>query len=167
MTTKFRARPTTYCGVQMRSRLEASFAAGLDKLGVQWEYEPQCFADETGQYLPDFRLTFQGSEGPWTCYVEVKPTASERSVQQQFDRMLPIRSSEPEAPFVLASPELISTVVIDLGLHGTGLGAWHRFADGSAVLIPSFGGIDRSLLFTRDLYLGALAQFDWGESRVR
>ena len=40
-----------------------------DQIGESWEYEPTCFADEDGQWLPDFRL----SEESGLCYVEVKP----------------------------------------------------------------------------------------------
>lgn len=72
MTTKileWKARPTVYRGVQMRSRLEAAWAEQWDAEGVEWKYEPRCFASERGQYLPDFLLP-----GPWV-YVEVKPVS--------------------------------------------------------------------------------------------
>lgn len=48
-------RPTTYNGIQMRSRLEADYAAWMDRVGRKWEYEPVCFASSDGQWLPDFR----------------------------------------------------------------------------------------------------------------
>lgn len=54
MTTTLRARPTTYKGVKMRSRLEAGYAQWLDRWDFTWEYEPECFASERWQYLPDF-----------------------------------------------------------------------------------------------------------------
>lgn len=66
-----RARPTIYRGIQMRSRLEAKFAARLDHLGVEWTYEPKCYADASGQYLPDFWVEIAGE--PPLC-IEVKPT---------------------------------------------------------------------------------------------
>lgn len=72
------ARPTTYRGIRMRSRLEAGFAQWLDQLGCTWEYEPECFADETGQYLPDFLVRDVQLLAPvlrYDLYVEVKPTA--------------------------------------------------------------------------------------------
>jgi hypothetical protein len=61
------ARPTLYKGIQMRSRLEANFAQHyLDQsFPGRWKYEPDCFASEAGQYLPDFSV---GS-----VYIEVKP----------------------------------------------------------------------------------------------
>lgn len=54
--TQFKARPTVYKGIQMRSRLEAGFAAWLDSEGLAWTYEPFAVADGSGQYLPDFLI---------------------------------------------------------------------------------------------------------------
>jgi hypothetical protein len=73
-----RAIPTTYQGVQFRSRLEARWAAFFDLLGWEWEYEP---FDLKG-WIPDFLLKGHGalphfdqvnSEG---VLVEVKPCSS-------------------------------------------------------------------------------------------
>lgn len=57
--------PTTYNGIQMRSRLEARWAAFFDLMGWKWAYE-QC--DFRG-WIPDFELTLDGL----TLFVEVKP----------------------------------------------------------------------------------------------
>lgn len=46
------AKPTLYGGYQMRSRLEARWAAMLDELGWEWRYEP-CYLDD---WLPDFEV---------------------------------------------------------------------------------------------------------------
>ena len=54
--TTIKARPTLYKGIQMRSRLEADYAAHLDRNGETWEYEASCFASDGGQWLPDFRV---------------------------------------------------------------------------------------------------------------
>lgn len=70
--THIPARPTTYKGIQMRSRLEADYAASLDHQGYRWAYEPQCFASDAGQWLPDFGCTF-GDEGPLAIFDEIKP----------------------------------------------------------------------------------------------
>lgn len=69
------ARRTEYKGTMMRSRLEAGFAAWLDRYHVAWEYEPQAFANEDGQYLPDFRLedVYVAGAGTFRAYVEIKP----------------------------------------------------------------------------------------------
>lgn len=63
-------RPTLYKGIRMRSRTEADFAAYLDRRGRQWEYEPDCYADAGGQWLPDFRVTFEDGH---RRLIEVKP----------------------------------------------------------------------------------------------
>jgi hypothetical protein len=50
------AKPVTYKGVEMRSQLEAQTARALDRIGVAWHYEPTRYADESGQFTPDFKL---------------------------------------------------------------------------------------------------------------
>lgn len=66
--TEIKARPTLYRGIQMRSRLEADYAAHMDRNGEMWEYEPECFAGPDGQWLPDFRVN-------GTVLQEVKPAS--------------------------------------------------------------------------------------------
>lgn len=56
------AIPTSYGGVNFRSRLEARWAAFFDLLGWPWEYEPIDLAG----YIPDFILDGR-------VLVEVKP----------------------------------------------------------------------------------------------
>lgn len=55
--TNFKARKTTYKGIEMRSRLEAGFAQWLDWWNLEWQYEPCAYASPNGQYLPDFLVT--------------------------------------------------------------------------------------------------------------
>lgn len=51
------ATPTTYRGVSMRSRLEAGWAATLDRLGIIWAYEGELLRLASGElYLPDLWL---------------------------------------------------------------------------------------------------------------
>lgn len=86
------ARPTIYRGIKMRSRLEARFAEGLDANKVKWAYEPVCYADGSGQYLPDFRIEIGGE----VAYIEVKPT--EAAAKTALEHQMPIIwSSEPAA----------------------------------------------------------------------
>ena len=87
----FPARPTVYKGIQMRSRLEARWAAELDAWGVEWLYEPRAYADENGQYLPDFEVHNEGK----TFFVEVKPT--ETAAEAAPSRIAPLFSSLPKA----------------------------------------------------------------------
>lgn len=48
---------TTYAGCDFRSRLEARWAVFMDRLGIEWSYEPQGWEMSDGtRYLPDFWL---------------------------------------------------------------------------------------------------------------
>jgi hypothetical protein len=58
------AIPTTYNGINFRSRLEAKYAAFFDLLGWKYEYEPVDFRG----WIPDFVIT---NSKP--IYVEIKP----------------------------------------------------------------------------------------------
>lgn len=106
------ARPTVYRGVQMRSRLEATFAADLDATRVRWKYEPRCYADGPLQYLPDFELS-----GPATSrriFIEVKPTLSDQ--EDVCRRMEVIHASEPDAILWLVCPPEQDGLFLDLDL---------------------------------------------------
>jgi hypothetical protein len=107
--TTIKARPTTYNGIKMRSRLEAGFAAWLDQKGFLWEYEPGAFASEQGQYLPDFCIRELVAHGVQMerAYVEVKPNRDD--VHAVADRMRIIHESDPTALLLLAWPNVDST----------------------------------------------------------
>lgn len=106
-----KARPTMYRGIQMRSRLEAGYAAWLDRHNFTWEYEPCAFTDRHGtQYLPDFRLTevsVLGWDEPATAYVEVKPEGWDDydTYTHLIDRMATIHQSDPTALVVIETPQ--------------------------------------------------------------
>lgn len=92
--TDIKARTTMYKGIQMRSRLEADFAAFLDQSGAEWEYEPVCFAGPDGQWLPDFRVTHNGQQ----VYVEVKPESLlDGDMDAVLERMTTAWLTEPDA----------------------------------------------------------------------
>ena len=97
------ARRTTYNGIRMRSRLEARFAATLDSWDdtIAWAYEPQAFANGSGQYLPDFRVTARDIPDP--LYIEVKPTME--AAQLVMARMQIIWDSEPDSWLSVAVPD--------------------------------------------------------------
>lgn len=60
------AIPTVYKNVQMKSRLEAQTAFLFDKLGWEWQYEPQSYMLPNGvSYTPDFLLKGRGTI--WEC----------------------------------------------------------------------------------------------------
>lgn len=116
MTTAIRARPTTYNGIEMRSRLEARVAAFLDSCAIKWEYEPRAFASGRQQYLPDFRFSayvpFNGDDAP--VYIEVKPSKVDDS-RAIFEQMRVINASEPDAIRVLiCAGSLESSGLIEL-----------------------------------------------------
>jgi hypothetical protein len=95
MSTALKARPTTYNGIEMRSRLEARVAAFLDERGIAWEYEPRAFGTKRGQYLPDFRLTTFLNR---PLYLEVRGTVDDvhklLEIRHQMEIVL---ASEPDA----------------------------------------------------------------------
>ena len=52
-----KAIPTTYRGIEFRSKLEAKYAQAFDRLGIVWEYEGHGFAFDDGTwYCPDFYM---------------------------------------------------------------------------------------------------------------
>lgn len=133
------ARPTLYKGIQMRSRLEAQYAAFLDQWGVApWQYEPDCFADETGQYLPDFVIRYDlirpegGDKRPH--YIEVKPRLEPEDIGPIAERMEIILSTTRNCYLSIIAPSPPGGFwtcyhadwykggwyLIDPGLHGSG-----------------------------------------------
>lgn len=101
--TEIKARPTLYQGIQMRSRLEADYAAHMDRNGEMWEYEPECFAGPGGQWLPDFRVGKHGTLQELKPASLLSPREGEidYSVACRMDpilrRMMIARESCPEA----------------------------------------------------------------------
>jgi hypothetical protein len=65
-----KAIETEYAGCRFRSRLEARWAVFFDRLGVEWEHEPDGFETAAGRYLPDFRIRASWRDSRW---FEVKP----------------------------------------------------------------------------------------------
>lgn len=83
-----KAIPTTYRGVQFRSRLEARWAEFFDLIGVVWQYEPEGYEAGGVRYLPDFWLAhIRHRGGPGGLFFEVKagaPTVQERAKAQML-----------------------------------------------------------------------------------
>src|SRR4030042_1299855 len=59
-------KPTTYNGINFRSRIEARWAVFMDNCGVKYEYEPETFKLSSGLYVPDFFLI------DLDCFLEIK-----------------------------------------------------------------------------------------------
>ena len=110
MTVQWKARPTTYKGIAMRSRLEAKWAAGMDAHGVPWTYEPRAYGNEQGQYLQDFEIPpYDGDDRHW--FVEVKPTVE--LAMKTLARMQIIWDSEPDAYLMVVVPDAGLAYVAD------------------------------------------------------
>jgi len=77
MPPQWRAKETSYKGVQFRSRIEARWATVLDGLGVVWQYERQGFVLGTLSYLPDLYLPQIGASGVWLEIKGEKPSDQE------------------------------------------------------------------------------------------
>lgn len=73
-TLTIQAIETLYAGYRFRSRLEARWAVFFDRLNVPYEYEPQGFAVDDVQYLPDFLIHDTGCpcDGKKRFYFECK-----------------------------------------------------------------------------------------------
>lgn len=108
--SEFTARPTVYRGIRMRSRLEATFAANLDRIGVPWQYEPFAFGGAgQRQWLPDFRVELASQ----VAYVDVKgslrgteASGGRRATRRTLmTRMAVAWDSEPDAVLVIAEDE--------------------------------------------------------------
>lgn len=115
------ARPTTYNGVKMRSRLEAAYAEQFDAFGWAWEYEPVCLANGHGQYLPDFRLVLNDMAPTAYTYVEVKPYINVSQAATEIQKMTHwwsiIKANDAEAAaFVLMFGAEVGAGVRWLGL---------------------------------------------------
>lgn len=115
------ARPTTYRGIDMRSRTEARFAAFLDRVRLVWEYEPRAYASSEGQYLPDFEIQWVRP-----LFVEVKGTLDNAAWPALQRRMRIVRASVPNAGLAVALSDYDRLLLDSPG--GAELGkAWPAF----------------------------------------
>jgi hypothetical protein len=144
--TIIKARPTLYKGIQMRSRLEADFAAFLDRTGDEWEYEPTCFAGPDGQWLPDFCVL----AGEDLIYFEVKPESlrTTKQIDAVLAQMRVAWLTEPDAILQLVvwsyrEPRHSHTVMGIPPKGGTDLTWWHSEGAGKSQVWPGMGQIER------------------------
>lgn len=71
-----RAIPTSYAGIQMRSKLEANTAQLFDTVGLRWQYEVEGYDLGGVWYLPDFYLP------DIRVFVEVKGILDQKSIDK-------------------------------------------------------------------------------------
>ncbi len=77
MAQILKAIPTTYHGIEFRSKLEAKYAQAFDRLGIAWEYEGHGFRFDDGTcYCPDFYMP------EIDTYFEVKGVLSDDSMRK-------------------------------------------------------------------------------------
>ncbi len=96
----FHSIPTTYRGINFRSRLEAKYAAIFDQLGWTWEYEP---VDLKG-WIPDFVI-----KGRKPIYVEIKPVWDHDEVERvgsEIVTALNLRSEDAKAEALICGAHL-------------------------------------------------------------
>lgn len=98
-TGKIKARPTSYRGIEFRSRLEVRYAWYLDDIGERWRYEPRVYGPKGRGYLPDFEIL--GRRQP--TFIEVKPTIAE--APDALAKMAVIWDTHPDALLIVACEE--------------------------------------------------------------
>lgn len=91
---QYAAIPTTYNGIEFRSRLEAKWAAFFDEMGWGYEYEP----DDFDNYIPDFALL-----GRTRSFVEVKPFYSCSEADDKCDKARSLSIATGERVICLGS----------------------------------------------------------------
>lgn len=102
--------PTLYKGLRFRSRLEATWAACLDELGIEWQYEP---IDLKG-YIPDFVLPAR------KLIVEVKPSLDPTDM---WEHVIKIEKSGWPDDVLIVGAAVPLTRSVGLGLSRQ-LGSW-------------------------------------------
>ncbi len=70
---------TVYAATRFRSRTEARWAVFFDAIGIPWVYEPEAFALQAGNYLPDFYLPSMD------LWVECKPENYSENDSRHFE----------------------------------------------------------------------------------
>lgn len=153
-TYTIKAHPTTYAGVNFRSRLEATWAAFFDLCGWEWEYEP---FDLEG-WTPDFLL-----KGNTRCLIEVKPVDFSESPKEWWGlnavalaKKYAPKAFDYESKFPAAKEGAVSPEIMILGngpYYDPGyfapwmMGVFVREIWGVMGSIPAsfFGGSDRPL----------------------
>jgi len=117
MTKVIKAIPTTYKGIEFRSKLEAKYAQALDMLGIVWEYEGHGFRFDDGTcYSPDFYMP------EIDTYLEVKGVMDEASRHK-----VELTASEAHKRIVVGGPDGTLTMY-----NGTS-SAWDPASGGDSV----------------------------------
>lgn len=124
-TPRIKAIPTTYKGVEFRSKLERNVAACFDACGVEWAYEQEGYSLDDVWYLPDFWLPKAKQ------FVEVKGQADDPSLDKCIKLAHLVRGdlddeeeyAQPAAVVVLSAPFVrlhigVANEVFGFGFNG-------------------------------------------------
>jgi len=140
-----RARPTVYKGIRMRSRLEADFAADLDRRDKEWKYERECFASPDGQWLPDFRV--KTKPGKPDELVELKPAGllykqwASGETDKILARMTIAWASEPDVCLTLLYWNRGGPAAMVISSYGSGT-PWMAGNTSMPLLWPGMGQLN-------------------------
>lgn len=126
-----KAIPTTFAGVQMRSRLEARWAAFFTNCGWKWTYEPF----DTEGWAPDFTLHMPAGD----IYVEVKPVLTPHVRSVFIDVARPLVTSVGARALLVGSSLDFMNGCCDSALIGVGIGKG-AYDDGDDIGIGCCGG---------------------------
>jgi len=103
---RIKAIPTTYKGIEFRSKLERNVAACLDAAKVEWTYEQEGYDLGGEWYLPDFWLPKAKQ------FIEVKGQVEDPSIEKSVKLAHAVRqelddeeeAARPAAVVVLTAP---------------------------------------------------------------
>lgn len=144
MAQMLKAIPTTYHGIEFRSKLEAKYAQAFDRLGIVWEYEGHGFRFDDGTYYcPDFYMPNIDT------YFEVKgvmDTASERKLNMLAAEKKNVVVGKPNGNIVTNLAGMWGMGWQDEDKSGLGqcskCGAWHFMNTVDSYKCPSCGHYD-------------------------
>lgn len=104
--------PTDYSEITFRSRLEAQWAAFMDILGIDWDYEPF----DCDGWIPDFII-----KGSQPLLIDVKPVANVPDCVQYFRK---IKDSKPPYPFAVVGLGALGEKHAGSEIFGAVWGSW-------------------------------------------
>ena len=119
MTDLYRipAKPAIYNGIPMKSTLEAQTARALSRIGVDWTYERDRFADDEAFYTPDFHVPSIAVLGAdlYTInelYVETRPNMIDEGLRRKAERNAATLAASTPAPLIFVGLSEFPTTLL-------------------------------------------------------
>jgi len=119
MTDLYRipAKPAIYNGIPMKSTLEAQTARALSRIGVDWTYERDRFADDEAFYTPDFHVPSIAVLGAdlYTInelYVETRPNMIDEGFRRKAERNAATLAASTPAPLIFVGLSEFPTTLL-------------------------------------------------------